>query len=276
MANKKSHISSEDNSILSGKGISSIARNAVYIFGAKGFNCAIRFVYAFALAHYLGPELYGFINYGISWYLVFLSLTGIGVAAILSREIGKDRSSGAWITSLTFSLRIPLTIVAAVTCGVFGWFIENNPEVRIILIVFSIALIGRSLALWVEAVFTAYEVSKYSFRLEIVFRTFEVILGTCLLLAGGGAKAVAIVHAISWWFQALGGLVLTGRRLVPIRFNFSRQGLKHLIRQGIPIGIGFIMISWLLSGPLVLFRHFGSTENSLGQLALAIQAFISQ
>lgn len=274
MPNTKSHRSRNDNSILSGEGISSIAGNAVYIFGTQGFSFAIRFVYAIALAHYLGPELYGFINYGISWYFTFLSLTGFGIFAILSREIGRDRSSGAWITSLTFTLRTPVTVVAAVACGVFGWFIETRPEARVILIIFSIALVGRSLALWAEGVFTAYEVSKFSFRLQAVFRTFEVIAGTGLLLAGGGATAVAIVHAISWWFQALAGLALTGRRLVAIRFNFSWQGLKSILRQGIPIGIGFVMVNWLRSGPIVLFRHFGSSENSLGQLALSMQSFL--
>jgi O-antigen/teichoic acid export membrane protein len=34
------------------------------------------------------------------------------------------------------------------------------------------------------------------------------------------------------------------------------------------------MANWLYRGPLVLFRHFASSENSLGQLALAIQAFV--
>jgi O-antigen/teichoic acid export membrane protein len=274
MENSKDRMPRNDNSIFSGEGISSIAGNAVYIFGTQGFNFGIRFVYAIALAHYLGPELYGLINYGISWYFTFLSLTGLGIVAILSREIGKDRSSGARITSLTFTLRTPVTVFAAVACGLFAWFIETRPEARIILIVFSIALVGRSLALWAEGVFTAYEVSQFSFRIQVVFRTFEVIAGTGLLLAGGEAMAVAIVHAISWWFQALAGLALTGRRLVPIRFNFSWQDLKSILRQGIPIGIGFVMVNWLRSGPIVLFRHFGSSENSLGQLALAMQSFV--
>jgi len=273
MQKSRSHSPRDAKSILSGVGVGSIARNAAYVFGSRCLNIVIRFIYAIVVAHYLGPELYGFINYGISWYFTFLSFTGLGLAVILCREIGRDRSSSAWVSSLTFTLRISVAVIAAVACGIFGWIIESKPEVKILLMIFSIALVGRAIALWAEAVFTAYEVNKYTFRIQAIFRTFEVFAGTGLLLAGGGATAVAIVHAISWLFQALSGLAIARRRLVAIRLNWSWQGLKHTAFKGIPIGLGFILANWLQSGPLVLFRHMSSSENSLGQLALAMQAF---
>jgi O-antigen/teichoic acid export membrane protein len=255
-------------------GIKSIARNTVYLFSVSAVNFVTRFIYVVVLAHYLGPKLYGIINYGISWYLSFLSLSLLGIFAILSREIGRDKSRGAWIASLTFTLRIFTALIAAVFCGVCGWFIENNLEVRFILIVFSIGLVGRSVSLWTDAVFTAYEESRFSFKIHLLFRTLEACIGTGLLLIGGGAKSVVVVHAISWWFQALSGLRITILRLVTLRFHLSWQDLKYLLYQGIPLGLGAVSVNWLQSGPLVLFRHLGGSENSLGQLALAIQAFV--
>ena len=263
--------SHKSNSSISGKGVASIAKNAGYLLGTSALNTGVRFFYVIALAHYLGPELYGLLGYGMSWYLAFLSITGLGIFTILSREIGRNRSSGAWITSVTLTLRIFATIIAAVACGIFGWLLESKPEVRILLIVFSIALVGRSLAMWTQAVFTAYEVNQYTFRLQAIFRTFEVLVGVGLLIVGQGALAVAIVHAISWWFQALGGLLLAQRRLVAIKLNKSWLDLKYIVSRGILIGLGVVTAGWLLRGPLVLFRHFGGSENSLGQLALAMQ-----
>ena len=89
--------------IFSGIGAASIAKNAGYLLSTHGLNKALRFIYAIALAHYLGPELYGFLNYGMSWYLTFLSVTGLGTAAILVKEIGRDRNNAPWIASLTLS-----------------------------------------------------------------------------------------------------------------------------------------------------------------------------
>ena len=143
------------NSNLSGEGVFSIAINAIYLIGTQWFNKVVRLVYAIALARYLGPELYGIICCGISWYLTFLSITGFGIAAILSREIGRDRNSGPRIVSLTLTLRSITLVVAALVSGILGWFVETKLDIRIILIVFSIALVGRSFSMWTGAVFNA-------------------------------------------------------------------------------------------------------------------------
>jgi O-antigen/teichoic acid export membrane protein len=262
--------SSDPMSVVSGHGVESIAKNAGYLFGSTALTSVVRFFYVIALAHYLGPELYGLLGYGISWYLAFLSITGLGIFTILSKEIGRDKSRGVWIASATLTVRSLATIICALACGILGWLLESKPEVRILLIVFSVALIGRSIAMWTQAVFTAYEANQYTFRLQVIFRTFEVVVGVTLLIVGQGALTVAIVHAISWWSQALGGLIVAQRRLLAVRLNKSWQDLKYIVSQGIIIGLGVIMAGWLLRGPLVLFRHFGGSENSLGQLALAM------
>jgi O-antigen/teichoic acid export membrane protein len=259
--------------LLSGIGVTSIAKNAGYLLGTRGFNIGVRLIYALALTHYLGPELYGFLNYGMSWYFAFLSLTGLGTAAILVREIGKDKNNAPCMASLTLTVRGSATIFAAITCGILGWFFEGKPEVRSLLIVFTMALIGRSFTIWAESVFTGYEVNRYTFRLQLIFRTLEVFVGIAFLLAGGGAMAVALVHAISWWLQALSSLELIRRYLVPIRLNWAWKGLKYVLVGGLPIGLGLIMVSWLQTGSIVLYRHLASSTNSLGQLALAMQIF---
>jgi len=255
----------------SGEGVASIAINTIYLLGAQWFNRVVRLVYAIVLARYLGPELYGIICYGISWYLIFLSLTALGTGAILMREIGRDRESGSWISSLTLTIRGSGTVFAALLCGILGWYFEGKPEARNLILVFSVALIGRSLYIWTENVFTAYEVNRYSFLLQTVFRSFEVITGTVFLLFGGGAMGVVMVHAISWCLQALGGLLIMQRNLLKIWINWSWPGLKNILYNGLPIGLALIMMMWLQNGPLVLFRHLSDNENSLGQLALAMQ-----
>jgi O-antigen/teichoic acid export membrane protein len=132
----------------------------MYLEGSRWVNTAVRFVYVIALTHYLGPELYGLLNYGMSWYLAFLPFTILGMGAILGTEIGRDRGGGARIASLTLTLRIFSSGIAAVACGILGWLCESKPEARILLGVFSVGLGGRSLAVWVGSIFNAYELNK--------------------------------------------------------------------------------------------------------------------
>jgi O-antigen/teichoic acid export membrane protein len=274
MSQGKSYSLNKSKPLMVGNGVAPIARNTGYLLGGRGLTNVVRFVYAIVLARNLGPELYGVFNYGMSWYLAFLPLTGLGLGIILSREVGRDRIKGGWVVAQTLTLRTFIAIFSAIVCGVAGWFFEGGPEARRLLLVFSIALTGRSLALWAEHVFTAYEANKYFLQQQAIFRPLEVAFGLVLLLAGGGALAVATVHVISWWLQALRGLALIRRHIAAIRFDWAWRGLKSILAQGVPSGLGVVLFTWLLQGPIILFRYTAGTGNSLGQFTLAMQAFI--
>lgn len=251
-------------------GIGSIAKNAGYLIAANMLTYLVRAFYVVVLARLLGPDLYGLFAYGQSWYLAFLAFPLLGLGFILSREAGRDRATGGRLASQTLTLQFLATIVAAALCGVAGWFADGDPAVRPVLVVFSLALAGRSLSIWARQAFTAFEVSKYALHQDRICRPLEAVLGVAVLLAGGGVLAVAAIHAAVWWFQALSGLAIVHRRITPLEFSWDRPTLARLLVLGLPIGLHTIFVTWLMQGPLVMYRHLADAA-SLGQLAVAIQ-----
>jgi len=109
---------------------------------------------------------------------------------------------------------------------------------RYLLLVCSLALIGRALATWIEEVFIAYEATKYSFTLQSSVRFIEAVLGIIYVVTGGGALSLSIIHTVSWWLQALIGLALIKRYLKVEWFVWLLKDLKKIVRQGMPIGLG--------------------------------------
>lgn len=261
----------ENESLLTEKGVASIARNTSYLVGGRVINIIMRLVYAVVLARYLGPELYGIFNYGISWYLAFFPLANFGLAIILSREIGRQRSNGPLFVAQTFTLRIFMAIASSILCAAIGWLSEGEPQARLLLVIFAITLTGRSLAAWTDGVFTAYESSKYCFRQHAIFRPLEIIFGLAALLSGGGIYAVAAVHMLSWWLQTMKGLALVRRHMSPLNLSWRLPDQKNILIQCVPVVAGHIAVNWFLHGPLVLYRHIVAENFSLGQLALAVQ-----
>lgn len=259
--------------VLTGEGVTSIFRNAVYLLGARWLTMAVRFFYAIALARKLGPELYGLYNYGMSLYLAFLPMTALGLGIVLSREIGRDRTIGARISAQALILRTVAGILASLLCGIIGWFSEGGPEMKMIIVIFSLALLGRCLSTWTQEVFTAHEASEHNFKQQAIFRTLEVVFGLLVLFSGGGILAIAVVHLVSWWLQVLFGFYLVRKHLIVKLPFWAWRGLKNLFIQGLSIGLGAIFINWLNQGPLVLFRHCVGDEPSLGQFALIMQIF---
>lgn len=257
---------------MAGKGIRSIAVNASYLFASHGITNLVRGIYAIILARLLGPELYGIFNYGLSWYLIFLPLSALGIDFILSREIGRKTHEYEKVVGQTLALRNVASFVIAVVCGLIGWLIEANEVIRQLIIIFSLALFGRALATWTNSVFVAFEKSRYSFRQDATFRVIEVTSGVTILYAGGGIFEIAILHAVVWWVQGIRGVALIRKHLMPVSVNWDRQGLLKLLQEGLPFVLLSLCVGWMGQGPIVMYKHIMGVESHLGQLALAMQA----
>jgi O-antigen/teichoic acid export membrane protein len=260
--------------IIDGKGVASLARNLTYLLAGRGVYFITRFIYVVILARVLGPKAYGMINYGIAWYLLFLPLTSMGLAVVLSRDVGKDRQQGNHTAALTLTLRIVSIIMATAAYLILSFSIESDPASRLLVCVFTFALIGRSLAVWTENVYTAYEVNQYSFRQQSIFRSLEVVLGLLVLIVWQEALPVVMIHGLVWCLEAVYGLTMIHHRVFPLRLEMNFADLSRIFLQGVPLGIAMLLMALPNQGPLIFFRHIASASNSLGQLALAMQAFI--
>ncbi len=260
--------------VIEGSGVASLARNLTYLLAGRGVYFITRFIYVVILARVLGPKVYGMINYGIAWYLLFLPLTSMGMAVVLSRDVGQDRLKGHGTASHTLSLRIVSILLATAIYLSLSFFLEDDPASRLLVFLFTFALIGRSLAAWTETVYTAYEVNQYSFRQQTIFRSLEMVLGLLVLMVWREALPVVLIHGLVWCLEAVYGLFMIHRHVFHLRLGMNYAALNRLFRQGVPLGVAMLLMAFPNQGPLIFFRHVVSAGDMLGQLALAMQAFL--
>jgi O-antigen/teichoic acid export membrane protein len=258
---------------VSGIGVSSIAKNTIYLVGGRWLTTAIQGAYAIVLARMLGPELYGLFNFCLSWYMAFILFAVLGLAAVLSREVGRNHEDRSKVVDQTLLIRLAASIIIAAVSGSIGFLSEGDSGVRNLLLLFSVALIGRSMAIWTKEVFNAYELNRYYFFQQAFFRPLEVIAGILVLIAGGNILAVGAVHTLSWWLQAIGGLIVITKRITFIKVEWSWRSHKDILSQGLVICLSQFLILWPLFGVIILFRFLGGADFSLGQLALILQIF---
>lgn len=255
-------------------GINSITRNLTYLLAGRGVYLITRFIYVVILATVLGPEVYGIINYGIAWYLLFFPLTSMGMAVVLSRDVGKNRPEGSRTAALTLTIRILLIVLVTSVYLILSFFMEDDPSSRLLLFAFAFALIGRSISAWTEGVYTAHEINQYSFRQQSIFRTMEVLLGISVLYIWKNPLPVVFIHGIVWCLEAVYGLSVVHRRVSPLRIIMNYKELQRKFLQGVSLGTAMLLMAFPSQGPLLFFRHLASANGSLGQLALAMQFFI--
>ncbi len=255
-------------------GIYSVIRNAVHLFGAQSVTLSMRAFYVIFVARQLGPDLFGLIVYGQAWYLSFLSFASFATGIILSREIGTSRFSAKKTVNETFSLRFRTTLVAGFLCLCIGVILNPNIENQILLAVFSVALLGRSTAYWVQEVFVAREQAKHTLVQEVIFRPIEIVALILVLFSGGGAISIAIVHASVWILQGVYGLIYLYRYLGLVPLLLPVNKVITLIISAIPLVIAQATYAWLLQMPLVLSRHLNTVGDAGGHFGLAMQCVV--
>jgi len=251
-----------------------LTANSGYLAGASALNALLRAAYVLALARLLSPELYGLFNYAGALASTLLALTLFGMGVILSRGLAQGPSSGPSLLGLTLFLRTILALGATLACAAWAALVENEIEVQRVLYIFALALFARSLSLWAQQAFTAFEANRHTAILDALYRPAEVIAGLGAALLTKDIVWVAVVHAVSWWLQAGSALFAVRRRLSPA-FRFSDlPRIGRIFKQGLPIGLTSAGILWLTQGWFLMQRFSDGITPELGYMAVALQGLM--
>ncbi len=254
-------------------GIMSVIKNAAYILSGQGVQLGVRFVYAVVLARALGPHDYGLIAYGTSLYIAVLPVTKFGIEHVVIRVIGYDKARGRELLQSSLPLRRAAAYFSTVVFAAAALFWENDQPTQAILACFAIALLGRSFAQWNQAIFTAYEANRFSFRLQAVFRALEVALGLLALAVWRTPLTIVLVHASTWWLEVVFGTLLLHREFSTPRGKWNLEDVKTILAESIPVCLAMTMLSVMSQGPLLTFKYLNGAGIAAGNLALAMQVF---
>lgn len=249
-----------------------LAGDAFSLSMSRIVTTASRVIYLLLAARLLGPELYGLFVYSQSWYLIFLPLAMLGLRTIALRDMGRERKNSDDILQQALFLMICSSIFVSLLSAFFGYVSEDNPLVRNTILIFSLALLIRSLNVHAETIFMAYERPRILLPISLILRPLETLTGIAALLLGGGLIALASIHTAVWAAQA-GILYFLAfkQKLQPPPALINRTG-KRMILQGLPMLMSGILIGQIQRGPVLYFRWIGGVN--LGQLSILIQ-FIS-
>jgi O-antigen/teichoic acid export membrane protein len=255
-------------------GVHKVLVNAGAISLARLIAVACRVAYVVVAARVLGAEAYGALSVAFALALAFLPLTTLGLGPHLIAELSGDKSASPQLLSRTLSLTAVGTLLASGIAAVIGLATEEDAHLRLLIVVCALALLGRGLARWTDNVFVAYERPTYTLRQEATFRALEVSCAILVLLAGGDALTVAIVAATCWLVQARSGLRLVQTRVIdhPLRRDFT--GAKGLVIAAIPLLVAQLCAQALLHYPVIFARHLFDDAQTIGNIALAMQALV--
>jgi len=257
-----------------GPGARSIMINGTYLMGSGWIEYGLGLLYMVIVARYLGPEYFGIWAYCGAAYTLGIGLVGFGIDSLIPIRLGAEKRYARDFIGLTLTLRIALLGLAAVGLALYAFWGEANQTSRLVLLILIPALMGRGIADWARICFVAFERAGVYVKIAAVLKITEVGFGTLILVSGHGIFEIAVLHAACSATEAAIGLQFMRSRLTPFTPRFDGREVGAFLYQGAILGLAAALVSFLIAGPLILFRHFGDDLASVGQLAIPLRAMM--
>ena len=176
------------------------------------------FVASLCVARYLGPELYGTLNYVMSYGAIFLVISNVGLAQIVLRELSKKEVNGSLLLGAAFKIKICFSVLCTVL--LYGvTFIDPHftSETRLLTLVFSFSFFLRSFEFFSSQLQAQLKGNIVAYA-EITQSLISLILKLLLIFSNVDLLFFIIVSALEWGFIFL-GLVGFGKKIPAISWR---------------------------------------------------------
>jgi len=213
------------------------------------------------VARYLGPDQFGFLNYGIAIYGIFNVVSNLGLDALVVRDVALDSSQECQILGTAFVLKAMASVLTTISAIVAASFLDSHGRTLVIIVaLLSFASVSQAL-----------DVIDYFFQAHIRSRHTVVPRNIAFVAASFARLAAVFLHSsllVFAWIAALEifvgelGLLVSYiryRGMLP-RWNWNMRLSKSLMRESWPLMISGIMIMLYLRIDQVLLGRLSSME----------------
>jgi O-antigen/teichoic acid export membrane protein/predicted SAM-dependent methyltransferase len=252
------------------EGFQKYFKNTSWMFAGRIFSLAISFFVGIYIARYLGPTNYGLMNYAISFVGLFAFLASLGIESIIKREIVKNPSDKSSILGTGLVIKIIGAIIAISTSIVTSYFINPDPLVIGIVLLFSITYIFYAFDI-LGIYFESQAQSKYPVLISIGATTIGAVVKLLVIYMGYG-----IIWLIATYL--LEALIITCGLIFVFKFKghsfrkmkFRMNIAKQILKDSWPLMLsGFAVNIYMRIDQVMINNYLGSTE--VGVYASAVK-----
>ena len=239
-----------------------------------GITIPIIFPTTALLTRYFGPVQYGEYNFALPYISVFAYLSGIGMDAIVIRELSR-RGRKKWSDILSYALgtRLFFTLAGAGVAVVGALVLPVSAEERKLLLLGSVSLIFSFSVNGLRMIYSN------GFRAEQRVITLTLIETTNRLITAGLVVVVVLLRLSLVWAYVLIVYsdvpffilqVWIARRRYRIRMRFSLERVRKHLFAGLPL-MGYNVMILIGSQIDVFFLYALASVQSVGIYALAMR-----
>lgn len=187
------------------------------------------------IAHYLGPEQYGLMNYVISYVFLFQVFSTFGLDSIEIREEAKGDVHFTVIMGSAFMLRLILSLLTVIAAILTALFFESNAQTVVLIAVYSSTILSNCFTI-IRNYFLAIVQNEYVVKSEIMRTIVGICIKLFLLWMHASLLWFVIAAAFDFVLLASGYITAYTSKVGSMReWTFEPRCAQYLFREGFPL-----------------------------------------
>jgi len=219
------------------------------------------------VARYLGPEQFGVLSYSAAIVTIFVTMTQLGMANILVRDLAKYPEQFLAYMGTAFSLIMLAGIASLITVSTYIYFIESDIQTRVYTWILAGGLLFQAFIV-IDYYFQSQVQVKYSSMARVCALAISSFIKVYLVWTQASLYAFAIALAFD---HVLIASLLTFSYLnkkQKLNFEFSPSLVKPLLKSAWPMMLSALAATLYVRIDQVMIKNMlGSHELGLYMVA---------
>ena len=167
-----------------------VVSNAKWMIAEQGVQMLVSFIIGMITVRYLGPSNYGIINYCNAYTAFFTAIAGLGIEAIVVKELIAQPEKEGEIIGSAIAMRLLAGLFSMISILIILFFVDRG----------NILLIKVGLLQSLVLVFKAFEIIDYWFQSKLQSKYASILKSISYVLVA--AYKVFILVTSKWveWF----------------------------------------------------------------------------
>jgi len=219
-----------------------IAYNVAFNAIAKVFSTVLALVAIGFITRYLGKEGFGEYAIALAFFSFFGALADLGLYSIATREISRKEADERKIIGNVFTFRLITAFIVVILSPIIVWFFPYPEEVKIAIILTSVAFFLSSSYMVLNGVFQKNLAMDRVALAELIGKVLQVGIIIWVIKADLGFLAI-VSSLVVYMFFNFTVIFFLSRKFIQFRLQFDMVFLKKFIKESLPMG-GAVLITF--------------------------------
>lgn len=251
-------------------GFKKYLKNTGWMFFSRAFLMVINFFIAVYLARYLEPERFGTYNYVISFVGLFSFLIGLGVDAILGRELILQQDKKGVLLGSGFYINTFSALFAIIIINIGASFIEKDPMIQLFIFIFSLSFLFQGFGIF-ATYFQSTVQAKQNARIQISTALLSALLKIVGFVTGQGLMWFISLFIVDAIINALWSITIFRKQGETINWSPDFAMIRKLIVYAFPFMLSIVAVSiYMKIDQVLITKMLGQKENGIYSVAVRL------